>query len=371
MEESKMEENNAAKPKQHKRNTKRFVIVMLSSFLSLIVVSAITAYSITSSILTTAVPIVTASPEAKISPTPIPTPNLPEITGEPEDIGEDYDDPITTGVNTVMPSAEPTAEPIYKKISISENVINILIIGQDLRPEQTGRGRSDTMMILSYNRKDRKASIVSLMRDTWVPIEGHDWNRLNTAFRFGGPGLAINTINTLFNLDIQNYIIVNFDGMSELIDKIGGVDVNVTKVEAAYYNRIYGWRLSAGKLHLNGEQSLAHARNRKSNGGDFERIRRQQDIMLAVYQKMSDIRDPVKLAELAGFMMHNVKTNLTADMLFTMGLEIVEKGNIEIRKGRMPADKTWRYANKDGRSVITIDFGKNIEYLHELIYDDK
>lgn len=364
-----MKKKTAPPPKQNSKKTKRVVRIILIALFSLVIMVSGAVFVAISNITANSVPIVTASGRNMVSPTPIPAPNLPEITGVPDDIGEDYDDPIPTNKSTSVAAVVPTAEPIYKVVPIKENVINILIIGQDLRPDENGRGRSDTMMILSYNRKEGKASIVSLMRDVWVPIEGHGWNRLNTPFRFGGPGLAINTVNDLFELDIQNYIVVNFDGMSDLIDKIGGVDVNITDVEAAYYYRNFGWSIDAGKRHLNGEQALIHARNRKSNGGDFERVRRQQDIMLAVYKKAVEIHDPVKLAELAEFMMENVKTNISADALFTMGLEIVEKGNIEIRKGRMPADKTWKYANKDGRSVVTIDFKDNTEYLHKLIYN--
>lgn len=358
-------------PRKNKRILKRIVIVALSLVGAIVLITVGTVFAFTSKITSNSVPIVTASPGSSIIPTPVPTPDLPEITGEPTDIGEDYDEPIPTVSGTAVPSAEPTPEPIYKKVPIEENVMNILIIGQDLRPYETGRGRSDTMMILSYNRKEGKASIVSLMRDVWIPIEGHDWNRLNTPFRFGGPGLAVNTINNLFSLDIQNYIIVNFDGMSELVDKIGGVDVNITKVEAAYYNKNFGWNISTGLQHLNGERALIHARNRKSNGGDFERVRRQQDIMMAVYKKLISVRDPVVLAQLISFMMNNIQTNLSPDTLFTMGLEVVNKGDIEISKGRMPDDNTWKYANKDGRSVITINFEKNTEYLHKLIYQEK
>lgn len=360
-----------SQPNPKRKKTKHIILILVASVGALLLIAVGAIYAFTAKITSNSVPIVTASPGVTLSPTPIPTPNLPEITGEPADIGEDYDEPIPTSADSEGPTAQPTVEPIYKKVPIEENVMNILIIGQDLRPSETGRGRSDTMMILSYNRKEGKASIVSLMRDVWIPIEGHDWNRLNTPFRFGGPGLAVNTINDLFNLDIQNYIIVNFDGMSELVDKIGGIDVNITEVEAAYYNKIFGWNISSGLQHLNGERALVHARNRKSNGGDFERVRRQQDIMMAVYKKLLTIRDPVVLAQLIGFMMNNIQTNLSPDTIFTMGLEVVDKGNIDISEGRVPEDKTWKYANKNGRSVITIDFKQNIEYLHQLIYIEK
>lgn len=359
------------------KKAKRIVLIVSASILGVALIIVAVGYILTAQLSANAVPIVTPPTAPSVSPTPMPTPDLPEITGEPDDIGEDYDDPdvtdtpAVTDAITAAPTVEPTPEPIYKKVPIEENVMNILIIGQDLRPNESGRGRSDSMMILSYNRKEGKASIVSLMRDVWVPIKGHDWNRLNTPFRFGGPGLAVNTINDLFNLDIQNYIIINFDGMAELVDKIGGVDVKITKSEAAFYNKSYKWGVKEGTQRLNGEQALLHARNRKSGGGDFERTRRQQEIMFAVYNKMLKVRDPILLADLIGFMMKNIQTNISADTIFTLGLEVVNKGDIDIKKGRMPTDKTWKYANKGGRSVITIDFEKNTDYLHQLIYEEK
>ena len=340
-----MSHSRSTPPRKNKKGW-RIIIITLIAILALVLISVGVVFAMTSRIFTNSVPIVAATPQPES--TPVPTPDLPTITGEPSDVGEDVDEPLPTPASTPV--------PIYQKVPINENAINILVIGQDVRPNESGTGRSDTMMILSYNRKEGKASIVSLMRDTWVPIKGLGWNRLNASFSYGGVGLTVNTINELFNLDVQNYVIVNFDGMKDLVDKIGGVDVEITDVEAAYYNSKMKWNISAGLQHLDGTKALVHARNRSSNGGDFERVRRQQDIMMAVYKKLITIHDPVVLGQLINFMMQNVKTNMPADKIFTLGMEIVEKGGLNIQRGRVPADKTWTYARKEGRSVITIDF---------------
>ena len=304
-----------------------------------------------------AVPVVATKPS--VEATPLPTPSLEFLSGEPTDIGEDAE----------LPTLAPTAEPIYKQQPIREDVINILIVGRDIRPEQSGRGRSDTMMLLTYNRKLGRAGMVSFMRDSWVPIEGHGWNRINAAYAFGGVGLAINTVNELFGLDIQHYVILDFTGMVSLIDQLGGIDVAITPEEADYYNRNRGMDIQAGVVHLDGEQTLIHARNRHSGGGDFERVRRQQDVMMAIYGKIRQSRDPMALSGVVSFCLTKVQTNMSSNLLFSLALEVANSENLEIEKARIPIDGSWKYASKDGRSVLAIDIEENKRFIHEKIYE--
>lgn len=259
-------------------------------------------------------------------------------------------------------------QPIYHQEPINEEVINVLIIGTDTRSSRSW-GRSDTMILLSYNIKQNTASLISFMRDVWVPIEGHSYNRLNAAYAFGGPGLTINTINNVFDLDIQNYVTVNFEGMAKLIDEIGGVRVPITDIEAAYYNRQYGWHISSGVNNLNGQRALLHARNRKSNGGDFERTRRQRDIMVAVYRKVKDQYDIGILTEYISFASESIKTNMTPNQIYSLAMHLLSNAELQIYEGRVPRDKTWKYARKGRRSVVAINFDKNIKYLQEVLYE--
>lgn len=91
-------------------------------------------------------------------------------------------------------------------------MLNILVLGTDSRNVTLDRGRSDTMIVVSYNKKEGTIKMVSLLRDALIPIEGYGWNRINTAYFFGGVGLAVNTVNQLFGLDIQSFVVVDING---------------------------------------------------------------------------------------------------------------------------------------------------------------
>lgn len=336
-------------------------IVAVLSVLCLALIAFGIYYGLLSGISSDDVPIVTRTPGEEITELPTLDPHLEILKEEPDDITEDIDDPIP---------GDAEKRPIYRQEPIEEDIINILIIGTDARANETSRGRSDTMMLFSYDVKNNKASLISFMRDTWVPIEGYGYNRLNATYSWGGVGLTINTINALFDLDIQDYIIVDFEGMVELVDKLGGIEVNITDVEANYYNKHFGWGIEKGINKLDGERTLIHARNRKSNGADFERTRRQRDVMLAVYKKIISARDVKIISEFVGYAMNNVETNMRPGKIFSLAVTIFNNSDLYINQGRVPADDTWQYANKDGKSVLAIDFEKNKEYLHSGLYMD-
>ena len=287
-------------------------------------------------------------------------PDLEILEEEPGDITEDIYD-------LVPEDAE--ARPIYQQDPIEEEIINILIIGEDAHSDKTN-GRSDIMMLLSYDVKNNKASLISFMRDTWVPIEGYGYNRLNATYAWGGVGLTINTINMVFDLDIQNYIVVDFEDTVELVDKLGGIEVSITDVEANYYNRHFGWGIEKGINKLDGKMTLAHARNRKSNGGDFERTRRQRDIILAVYEKIMGQRDIKTMSNFIYYAMGSIDTNIGPEKMFLLAGVMFKDHGLSIDQGRVPVDDSWDYASIDGKSVLVIDFEKNTVYLKDILYMD-
>ena len=345
---------------KNKKKRFRWFIRIVSAFIGLGCIILLAVYISAATLSSGAIPIV-PKPSTLHSPAPIPPPDLLVMEGEPEEWGEDVADP------------EPLEEekPIYQQISIDQNVFTILIVGRDIRPGEEGRGRSDIMMVFSYNREEKKAGMVSLMRDSWVPIEGYDWNRLNAAYALGGVGLSINTINNVFDLDIQNYITLDFEAMIDLVDQIGGIDVPIIEAEASYYNTNYTWGIDAGIRHLDGNMALIHARNRSSNGADFERVRRQQDILLAIYQTLQSSKDPVAFSKFLSYVLSSVKTNMSPDQLFSLAMEIMGENELEINRGRVPIDGTWQYARMGEMSVLSLNLEKNEEYIHSLIYEEE
>ena len=345
--------------KESKLHAGKVVLWVLIILLAVVLVFAGVYWSRINQMVTHDVQIIerTPSPVATADTTPD---TLEEIAGTPEDIGVDYEVAVE----------ETEESPIYRQVPINEDIINILLLGQDARPGEL-RSRSDTMMLMSYDRAGNKATLVSLLRDCWVHIEGHGWNRLNAAYSFGGIGLLINTINDTFHIDVQNYIIVGFNEFEKVIDAFGGLQVNLNKAEAAYINELSADTLEEkdGVQQLNGAQTLIHARNRHAGGsGDFERTRRQREILLAFYQKLKSEGDLTKFPQLLSFVLGNVQINMDPNEIFTLATEALGNSALQIGQGIMPFDGTWKYANKDGRSVISIDSEKNAQKLQELLY---
>ena len=259
--------------------------------------------------------------------------------------------------------------PIYKKDKISEDVLNILLLGSDSRDPKIDRGRSDSMMVLSYNKTKRTATLLSLQRDSLIPIEDHGWNRINTAYFFGGVGLIINTINDLFDLDIQYYAIINFEGFTTIVDKIGGVDVTLTKAEADYYNKSNGWTLKEGVNTLNGAQALAHSQNRTTGSeSDFGRTKRQRAVLLSIYKKCIKLKDFATITALIELGLTKVNTNLPPDIIYSIATDVISGETPELITAYMPFKDTWKSVWYKKMSVIQIDIKENKNQIKELLY---
>ncbi len=176
--------------------------------------------------------------------------------------------------------------------------VNILLLGIDEREDQYGPWRTDTMIVLTIDPENNTAGILSIPRDLWVPIPGYSENRINTAhytgdlkkYPGGGPALAIKTVQYNFGITIHYYVRVNFSGFVEAVDTIGGVDIYVEKEidDPLYPDSAYGYDplyIPAGLQHMDGELALKYARTRHG-GSDFDRLRRQQQVIMAVRDKV-------------------------------------------------------------------------------------
>ena len=290
---------------------------------------------------------------------PIEDPNVIdwENNDDPDDVLDDYD---------------ANFDSIFHRERINKDVINILLLGNDAR-DQYDHGRSDTMMLLSFNRVNRTAKLVSFLRDTWIYIPGRStWNRLNTAYRFGGVGLAINTINVNFDLDIQYYMRVDFNSLKEIVDSVGGVDVQLTEREVDYINKRCNSKLTqqgTGMYHLNGEQALRHARNRSIGGdGDWSRTRRQRDIMYGMLNRVKEEHSIGALIGLVSSMMNHVETNLTAAECIDLAVDFIFGQPVSLANRAVPFEGTWHYAWEGRMAVIQIDIAQNRAKLHQYLY---
>ena len=291
-----------------------------------------------------------------------------EMSPTPDETGTAAD--TVTEAVTEAETAAPVQVPIFQQNKNNKDVINVLLLGRDARNAAVEYGRTDSMIILSYNKKTNDVRMVSLLRDIYVPIEGHGWNRINTAFAFGGIGLCINTINDVFGLDIQDYVTIDFSGLISVIDSIGGIDLNLTADEVFMYREMgkLPGDAAAGIHHMDGEFALIHARNR-TLGTDFERTRRQRDILTAIYQKVTASLSLTEVTRLITSALDMVKTNMSASTLITLAADVLQNGSsIEIDGAHVPFADTYRGGIVREMWVIEIDFAENIRRMHEFLY---
>lgn len=191
---------------------------------------------------------------------------------------------------------------------------NIAIFGIDSREDTYSKGnRSDCIIIASINNKTKEVKLVSVYRDTYVQIEGHGLDKITHAYSYGEAPLAIKTLNTNLDLNIKEFVTVNFDAVKEIIDDIGGIQMNITSEEAPHISGI----TKAGTYNLTGEQALAYARIRYATGGDYKRTERMRDVLTAVANKVKTFNIS-QLNSLVDQVLPRVYTNITASDIFAL-----------------------------------------------------
>lgn len=259
-------------------------------------------------------------------------------------------------------------------------VVNILLIGNDSR-ENGEDGRSDAMILLSISSKTKKIYMTSLLRDMYVDIPGHDGNRLNAAYSFGGAELLMETIEKNFDISVNRYILVNFEAFAGLVDAVDGIELELTSEEIEYIN---GYLVEynvltdrpqgtdnmdtsvSGLVHLNGPQALAYSRNRYL-GTDFGRTDRQRKVLTAVIKKLPS----ALVSNAKGLMdglMPNLTTNLTQNECFRLSLMAGKLLTYDIESDSIPQPGTYTDVTIRKMAVLEVDFETNIRYLKEKLY---
>lgn len=288
-------------------------------------------------------------------------PELVPIDPEGEDIPsvEDLTIPNETG-----PSAEP-ADPVNW-----DNVINIMLIGQDRLPGQ-GRQRSDSMILLTVNKSKGTITLTSFMRDQYVRIPGYKNNKMNSAYAFGGMKLLNATLETNFGVKVDGDIEVDFNNFEKLIDMLGGVDIKLTSKEAKHLNSGYGWKLSAGTQRLNGKQALAYSRIRKIDS-DYRRAERQRTVISSLINRYKTLSLPEMLSMIED-VLPLVTTNMSKNEIIDIAVEVAPMlAGAEMNTMRIPVDGTFRQGTVRVRPGLAawfqydIDFDANRKVLRDL-----
>ena len=255
-------------------------------------------------------------------------------------------------------------EEVEEKLSpYSNSIINIALFGVDSADVSTGR--SDSIIIATIDTIHKKLKLTSVMRDSYVNISGIGNDKINHAYAFGGPQLAIKTLNENFNLNIEDFVAVNFDSLPKIIDMIGGVTVDITSEEVSHIPGIS----SAGTYNLNGAQALSYSRIRYATGVDYVRTERQRTILTKIFEKILTI-NPMKYPSLLNEVLPMVQTSLDYSKILELGTEVLKMGVTTLEQERFPLDGYCQGEMINGVYYLTFNKALTVEQLHNYIFED-
>ncbi|MGL4873191.1 MAG: LCP family protein [Clostridium sp.] len=249
------------------------------------------------------------------------------------------------------------------KEETGKDVVNIALFGVDAPKGQ--RGRSDSIMILSLDKEHNKIKLTSLMRDSYVNIPGYNMDKINHAYSYGGPALAVKTLNTNFGMNIEDFVTVNFTSLPKIIDAIGGVSIDITKGDLTEMPRV--GITSSGMQRLNGEQALAYSRIRY-NGGDQQRTQRHRNVMEAMLNEVKNISVSKIPGILTGLFPY-METSFTSTELISLATSNVGLLQSPLVQLRLPEDGTYKPLGGTSTYYAVYDLDKAKEKLRNFIYE--
>ncbi len=294
-------------------------------------------------------------------------------TGGSQEVNDDGGTELQILEDRIARNIEDNDETVMK----DRDVLNILLIGTDNRSTQD-RGLSDSIILLSVNKEEETIVATSLLRDIYLSIPGYRNNRLNAAYAIGGAGLLIKTIENNFKIEVDKYASIDFFSFIEVVDAIGGIELEVTEEELPYVNdyirEINGilkedntdLLTKAGLQQLTGKQALGYARVRYV-GTDFARTSRQRKIVELILDKvrkmsMSDIND------LLDIILPEVTTDFKEKEIFYQLLALPDYLDYDFDSWSIPMKGTYQDMTVRGMQVLGIDFSDNIKELMNRIY---
>lgn len=307
-----------------------------------------------------------------ITPAPTTEPNTQnpnQPTKAPVNQGEDKENPDKTD----LPVREPRKE---------DYVYNILLVGEESLPQFAG-SRSDTMILISVNSRDKKIGMTSLMRDMYVEIPGYSDHKLNAAYSYGGMPLLIDTIELNLRIKIDGYVKVGFDSFEWIVDRLGGVEITLTAEEAAYLrktdyisNPAYR-NVVAGNQLMNGNQVLGYCRVRyvpTANGtySDFGRTERQRTVLTKIFNSYKN-EGVLKLLSLINDCLPRVTTDISKEDMQKLLENVVENRILTLESFRVPVKGMFESARlgEGIGEVIIVHWESNIKELYSFVFGDK
>ena len=253
---------------------------------------------------------------------------------------------------------------------------NIAIFGVDSRADTYDDTRSDCIIIASINQESNDVKLISVYRDSFLNIDGHGLDKVTHAYAFGGAELSINTLNKNLDLDIKEYASVNFGAVVDIINEIGGVEIEIENAELQYINKYIdavdkqegtntAHITKAGKQNLNGVQALAYSRIRYTSGGDYKRTERMRDVLAATFAKAKNL-SITELNRMLNKLLPEISTNIKANEIKELIPEAM-KYNINTSIG-------WPYEVKgitiDRWYGVPVTLESNVKRLHQEVFGE-
>lgn len=252
-------------------------------------------------------------------------------------------------------------------IEDSEHTVHILLIGQD-RLAGEERARSDSMILVSVNKEKNTITMTSFLRDLYVKIPGYKNNRLNSAYTFGGMELLNATLEQNFGVVVDGNIEVDFDQFEDIVNLLGGVDMELRADEANLINTECGGNLVKGMNHMNGFETLVYARIRKLDANrDFSRTERQRKVLTTLIEKLKE-SDLATLLDLVNEALPMVTTDMSnAEILGYATSLLPMLSTATVNSQRIPADNTYYDASVNGMAVLVADMNAARRLLQNTI----
>lgn len=253
---------------------------------------------------------------------------------------------------------------------------NIALFGVDARSNTYNNTRSDIIMIVSLNQDTKDVKITSVYRDTYMYIDGHGYDKITHAYAYGGPELAISALNKNLDLNIKEFVTVNFNAVIDIVDSVGGIEIDVTKEEVGYMNQYiqdinremgrHDATLSgSGHKKLTGAQALAYSRVRYTAGGDFKRTERSRTVLNKTFEKAKTL-SVGQLNKLSDVLLPKVLTNVSSTDIIGM---IPSLTSIKVTEGEGWPYKTQFY-NNGVSYVVPVTLEENVKQLHAHMFGD-
>jgi LCP family protein required for cell wall assembly len=235
-------------------------------------------------------------------------------------------------------------------------------------------------LIATVDKKHKKIKLSSIMRDTYVKIDGHGMDKITHAYSFGGPQLAIKTINENFNMNIRDFVQVDFFGLQAIIDAMGGITMDIKKEEVKEINNIL-WELALlenvappnitepGVQLLNGMQAVTYARIRHVGNNDFERTDRQRRVIQVLFEKVKE-QGALKFPYIVSQLLPHIETSMDKATILKLGAQVFAGNMLNFEQMRFPLVKATQDLNLYYGYYLWADLKATTNHIHTFIYDD-